>query len=392
MKKDLKKFLLASAFLGIAMGIDSAIFNNFLNDTFHITVSQRTLMEFPREFPGFLVVFVSGFLFFLGDVRIAAIANILAAAGLMGLGYLSGEFGFMVAWMTLFSMGQHLYMPVSSTIGMNLAEEGQLGKVLGKINGTNTATFLVTSLVIAGVFKWFTIDYKIAFTLQAMAYIASAITIFSMTPHKMVNKGFNMIVRKEYKLYYILCVVFGARKQIFITFGPWVLIKVFHQGVSTFAILGFVIAAIGIFAKPYIGHLIDKLGEKFVLASEAILLILICAGYGLAVWIFGNTATALYIVLGCFVVDQILVAAGMARATYLKKIAIKDEDVSPTLSLGISVDHIVSMIIPWFGGLLWDFAGYEWVFLCGAIIACVNLVLTRFIQVPDRKATGSKIA
>lgn len=384
MKSDLKKFLLASAFLGVAMGIDSAIFNNFLSDVFHITVSQRTLLEFPRELPGFLVVFVSGLLFFLGDVRIAAIANIFAAAGLMGLGYLSGEFGIMVGWMTLFSMGQHLYMPVSSTIGMNLAEEGQLGKVLGRINGINTAAFLVTSLVIAGVFKWFTIDYRIAFTIQAVAYIASAITIFTMTPHKMVQKGFKWIVRKEYNLYYLLCMVFGARKQIFITFGPWVLIKIFHQGVSTFAILGFVIAGIGIFAKPYIGHLIDELGEKFVLATEAILLMIICAGYGLAVWIFGDTTTALFVVLGCFVIDQILVAVGMARSTYLKKIAVTDSDVSPTLSLGISVDHLVSMIIPWFGGLLWDTVGYEWVFLCGAVIAGVNLILTRFIKIPKR--------
>lgn len=384
MKSDLKKFLLASAFLGVAMGIDSAIFNNFLSDVFHITVSQRTLLEFPRELPGFLVVFVSGLLFFLGDVRIAAIANIFAAAGLMGLGYLSGEFGIMVGWMTLFSMGQHLYMPVSSTIGMNLAEEGQLGKVLGRINGINTAAFLVTSLVIAGVFKWFTIDYRIAFTIQAVAYMASAITIFTMTPHKMVQKGFKWIVRKEYNLYYLLCMVFGARKQIFITFGPWVLIKIFHQGVSTFAILGFVIAGIGIFAKPYIGHLIDELGEKFVLATEAILLMIICAGYGLAVWIFGNTTTALFVVLGCFVIDQILVAVGMARSTYLKKIAVTDSDVSPTLSLGISVDHLVSMIIPWFGGLLWDTVGYEWVFLCGAVIAGVNLILTRFIKIPRR--------
>lgn len=384
MKSDLKKFLLASAFLGVAMGIDSAIFNNFLSDVFHITVSQRTLLEFPRELPGFLVVFVSGLLFFLGDVRIAAIANIFAAAGLMGLGYLSGEFGIMVGWMTLFSMGQHLYMPVSSTIGMNLAEEGQLGKVLGRINGINTAAFLVTSLVIAGVFKWFTIDYRIAFTIQAVAYMASAITIFTMTPHKMVQKGFKWIVRKEYNLYYLLCMVFGARKQIFITFGPWVLIKIFHQGVSTFAILGFVIAGIGIFAKPYIGHLIDELGEKFVLATEAILLMIICAGYGLAVWIFGNTTTALFVVLGCFVIDQILVAVGMARSTYLKKIAVTDSDVSPTLSLGISVDHLVSMIIPWFGGLLWDTVGYEWVFLCGAVIAGVNLILTRFIKIPKR--------
>ncbi len=386
MKSDLKKFLLASAFLGVALGINSAIFNNYLSDVFQITIGQRTLLEFPRELPGFLVVFVTGFLYFLGDVRIAAIANILAAAGLMGLGYLSGEFGFMVGWMTLFSMGQHLYMPVASNIGMNLAEDGNYGKVLGRINGINTATFLVTSLVIAGIFKWFKIEYHIAFAIQSLAYLAAAITIFTMTPQKVIHKGFKWVMKKEYNLYYMLCVVFGARKQIFITFGPWVLIKVFHQGVSTFAILGFVVAAIGIYSNPFIGHLIDRWGEKFVLAAEAILLIFVCAGYGLSVWIFGDTHTALFVVLACFVIDQVLVSVGMARSTYLKKIAVDNEDVYPTLSLGISMDHLVAMIIPWFGGLLWTLAGYEWVFLCGAGIACVNFILTRFIKIPAKVA------
>jgi len=125
--------MLASAFIGISQSIDASVFNNFLNDTFHLTVSQRTILEFPRELPGFLVVFVSGALLFLGDVRIASLANMLAAFGLLGLGHLSSDYYTMMMWMTVYSMGQHLFMPMSNSIGMNLAEEGNLGKVLGKI-------------------------------------------------------------------------------------------------------------------------------------------------------------------------------------------------------------------------------------------------------------------
>lgn len=36
----------------------------------------------------------------------------------------------------------------------------------------------------------------------------------------------------------------------------------------------------------------------------------------------------------------------------MKKIAVFPEDVSPTLSMGISLDHVVSMFIPWVGAII----------------------------------------
>jgi predicted MFS family arabinose efflux permease len=204
-----------------------------------------------------------------------------------------------------------------------------------------------------------------------------------MTPHKERNAGKRFFVKKEYTLFYWLSILYGARKQIFITFGPWVLIKVFNQGVTTFAMLGFIIAGIGIFFKPYVGALIDKRGERFVLASEAILLIVVCMGYALAGNLGLGIENALYITAACYILDQLLTAAGMARSTYLKKIAVEASDVSPTLSMGISMDHVVSMVVPWLGGLVWNVFGYEMVFVLGALIAVTNLFITRYIKIAE---------
>jgi predicted MFS family arabinose efflux permease len=384
-KRDLYLFLIASAFIGISQSIDSSVFNNFLNDTFNITVSQRTILEIPREFPGFMVVFVSGALLALGDVRIASIANILAAIGMMGLGYLSKSFGIMMIWMTIYSMGQHLYLPVSNSIGMNLADKNNMGKVLGRINGVNTAAFLVTSLITALLFRFVRVSYPMAYTVGAIAFLCSAVMIFKMTPHKVKGEGKRFFVKKHYSLFYVLSILYGARKQIFITFGPWVLIKIFNQGVTTFATLSFIIAAIGMFFKPLVGTLIDKKGERFVLAGEAILLIVVCMGYALAGKLGLGVNLALFITAGCYILDQLLTAAGMARSTYLKKTALCPEDVSPTLSMGISMDHMVSMVVPWLGGLVWTLFGYEMVFVLGACIALANLLATRFIKLPQEQ-------
>lgn len=382
-KKDFLLFMIASAILGISQSIDSSVFNNFLNDTFHLTVTQRTILEIPREFPGFMVVFVSGFLMFLGDVRIAAVANILAAIGMMSLGFLTKSYGGMIIWLTIYSMGQHLFMPVSNSIGMNMAEDGNIGKRLGQINSVNTLVFLATSLITALIFKNISVNYKVAFLIGAGAFFLSAALIFFMTPHKINVPKKKFVFRKEYSIFYILSILYGARKQIFITFGPWVLIKVFNQGVSTFAILGFIVAGIGIFFKPFIGHMIDKLGERAVLAGEACILIFICLGYAFSKSLMdtiGMGSSAIYIICGCFVLDQLLVAAGMARATYLKKIAVVAEDVSPTLSMGISIDHMVSMAVPFIGGFIWSSVGYEYVFIGGALIAIINLLVTSKIR------------
>lgn len=385
--RDLILFMLASAFVGISQSIDSAVFNNFLNDTFHVTVSQRTIMEFPREFPGFLVVFVSGLLIFMGDVRMASIANMLAALGMLGLGFLSRDFYVMTAWMTVYSMGTHLFMPLSNSIGMSLAEGSNMGKVLGRINGLNTAAFLVTSLVTALLFRYVRVNYSIAFTIGALAFVASSVMILMMKPHKPKVSGRKLFLRREYSLFYWLNVLYGARKQIFLTFGPWVLIKVFNQGVSTFAVLGFFIAGLGIVFKPFVGYLVDKKGERFVLAGEAAALIFICMGYAFAKpleTLIGLDRAALFITAGCFVIDQLLNAVTIARATYLRKIALRDEDVSPTLSMGISIDHVVAMVVPWLGSLVWNAFGYELVFILGACIAFINLLSTRRIKIVKR--------
>lgn len=378
-KRDFVLFLLASAAIGITQSIDTSFFNNFLNDNYQLTISQRTFLEIPREFPGFAVVFVTGLLFAFGDVRTAAVANLLGGIGALGMAFWSPEYLPMIGWLTVYSMGQHLFMPMSNSIGMNLASDGQMGRRLGQINAVNTAVFLATSLATAFLFKFIKIDYHLAFSLSAGAFFLSAILILMMKSHTGKRIGKRFVLRKEYKVFYGLSILFGARKQIFITFGPWVLIKVFGQGVATFAILSFIIAGLGIVFKPFIGYLIDSVGERFVLAGEAVSLIFVCLGYAFTQGLLetiGLGKIALYVICALFVLDQMLASVSMARATYVKKIALNTEDVSPTLSMGISIDHIVSMFIPFLGGFVWNVLGYEYVFVVGAGIATLNLLLT----------------
>jgi nitrate/nitrite transporter NarK len=159
-------------------------------------------------------------------------------------------------------------------------------------------------------------------------------------------------VRREYRLFYWLNVLYGTRKQIFLTFAPWVLVTVFQQKTQVLATLLTIGGIIGIFFRPMLGKAIDKLGERFILASEAVILIFVCLGYGFARNIFPEE-TALFIVFACYIVDQVVIAVTIARATYMQKIAVAPEDVSQTLTMGVSIDHIFSIFIAVLGGVVW---------------------------------------
>jgi predicted MFS family arabinose efflux permease len=136
---------------------------------------------------------------------------------------------------------------------------------------------------------------------------------------------------------------------------------------------------IGIFFKPMLGRAIDKLGERFILTAEAVILIFVCLGYGLAKDIFSETV-ALITVFTCYIVDQLLMSVSMARATYLKKIAVRPEDVHQTLTMGVTIDHAFSITIALLGGFLWIKLGYQYVFLLGAFIAVLNAVSALMIK------------
>ena len=386
-ERDFILFLLVGVFLGIAQSIDGSTLNNFLKERFDMMILQRSALEIPRELPGFLVFIVIGFLYALGDIRIAVIANICAAVGMLLLGIIPPVFSIALLCIFVYSSGQHIYMPLSNTIAMSFASDNRLGRKLGQVSAANTAALVVSSGLLWLLFQFTKVSFAITFTIGAAAFVAAAILLGMMNPNRTAKLNTRFVFRKEYRLFYWLSVLYGARKQIFITFGPWVLVDVFKQKVTTMTILFFIISVLNIAFRPFTGYLIDKIGEIFVLGSEAFILFIVCLGYTFATDILPLNG-AIVLISICYITDQLFSSASMARATYLRKIAIKDEDVSPTLSLGISIDHIMSMFLPVMGGFVWygsGSSGYKYVFLGGAVVAVLNFFSTRFVKIPEKR-------
>jgi predicted MFS family arabinose efflux permease len=260
--RELKFFALASIVMGIAYSIYDSTFNNFVNDRFALTGFQRSLMELPRELPGFLVVFISALLWFLCSRRLGGFALLLGAVGILLIGYSSPTYAILLLNLFIYSVGQHLFIPLSSSIGMELAHEGQTGRRLGQLNALrNFATILGSFVVFLG-FRYLGFHYQHSFFLTAVGLVLAAIFMFQMKPVAVQKPKTFLKLHKEYRLYYLLNILTGSRKQIFMTFAPWVIVTIFKQPTQTIATLMTLGGVIGILFQPVLGRAIDRFGEN----------------------------------------------------------------------------------------------------------------------------------
>ena len=380
--RQLMLFLLGTVGVGLSMGLAEISFNNFLSDTYNMDAMSRGELEFPRELPGFLVAAFAGILFFWSELKMAVLAMVLMAFGLAGLGYYGDHYGLMLTSMIIWSIGMHMQMPVTRTIALQLARDGRGATMLGRLGGIRTGAAIVGSVLLWMGLGETSLGYLPVFALAALVSLASGYSYLVMRPIKgHTGNRPTFIIRKRYTLFYLLNILFGARKQIFITFGPWVLIKIFGEPVSTIAWLYLVSSVIGMFFSPQLGKLIDRFGERLVLMIDAVLLVGVCLGYGFAAEM-GLGSWAVNIIYASFVMDLVLFNVSIARTTYASKIAARKDDLTATLSLGVTIDHAVSMSIPTLGGLVWVLYGYQYVFVGAAVVAVLTLVTTGFISVP----------
>jgi predicted MFS family arabinose efflux permease len=380
--RELGLFVMAFMAMGVAYSIVDSTFNNFLNERFALGGFARSFLEFPRELPGLMVAFVTALLWFLPSRRLASLSMVLGGAGVLLMGFASSSYAFMVLWLFVYSLGQHLFLPLASSIGMELAREGKAGRRLGQLNAIrNLAAIFGSFLVFAG-FKFLGLTFRHTFALSAAAFALAAVFLFLMKPDRAQPPELHLKLHREYGLYYFLSVVYGSRKQLFLTFAPWVLVTVFRQPTQTIATLLTLGGVIGIAFQPLLGWAIDRFGERLVLVCEAVLLVFVCSGYGFAREVF-TERTAFLIACGCFLLDQMLMSVNMARSTYMKKIAIDPSHVQPALTLSVSIDHVFSIAVALLGGLVWKVAGYQYVFLMGAGIAFLNFLAALRVKVPE---------
>ncbi|MDR0495693.1 MAG: MFS transporter [Treponema sp.] len=389
-------FLSALALSGIAMGLYRGIQDNFLAEIVRIEAFGRGITEFFRELPGLFLILFLAWMYRFSENRIFKIGMALMTAALAGLvltGLMPGGFfptlagkASIIFLMVLYSCGEHILMPVRSSIAMNLARENKGGSSLGVTgalgHGGSIAGFLIVSAVFfilsrLGVEKLpqFRIVYAAAAFLMLLSFLASA----AIRDDGVKIERRRFYFDKKFRKFYMLEVFYGARKQVFITFAPYVLILNYKATTSVISLLLAISAVCGFFASPLIGKLIDRVGYRAVMIGDTLILIVVCFLYGYSHRIF-PMHMAFYVICANYVLDAIISVASMASNVYVQDIAENHEEITATLSTGISVNHVISIIIALLGGLIWKFFGIELLFSLSAFLGLLNSLYAASIK------------
>ena len=341
--------------IALANGLGDGIFSNYFNEVFHINSVQRGFIEVPRESPGVLCMVAVAALGFLGTVRMTIVSQILSLIGLVVLGFFSPSYGVMLVFLFIHSLGSHLFMPLNDSISMSLASAGiftfQSKKIIPFILASG---FLVLAIFLLFLFL------RIMKTEETV-------------------KNHRLLFRKRYLPYYVLTLAYGCQKRIRIIFAPWVIIKLLEQGADTVALLTIATHFMGTLAAPAIGRMLDRLGTRKMLCIEAGYIAVAFSAMGLisgmlADGTLSKSGPQAFLVFGAYILCILFEQFNMVHSFMMRSIALDKSEVTRTLSVGLSVDHIMAIIASPVMGLVWESLGVQYVFYLAALSASFQLI------------------
>ncbi|MDR0475066.1 MAG: MFS transporter [Treponema sp.] len=388
------QFLWVLALSGIAYGLYRGIQDNYLSEMLNIDEFERGIVEFFRETPGLLVMMILALMYRFSATRIFKIGLAFMTAGLAGMLFFSTSFTGMkfvfVIFMVVFSTGEHINMPIRTTISLDLAKQEKSGMSLGISSAIGQMGHIAGFLMVTGAFFFFSrndfertdiLPYRVIFAASSALMILSVMISLAMKETTTQTKRRRFYFHKKFFKYYMLEVFYGARKQIFLTFGPYVLIRhpYYNADTSVISLLMAICAIFGFFFSPLVGKLIDRLGYKFIMVTDTLILIVVCLLYGFAHIIFPKEI-AFIVVCANYILDSIISLGSMASNVYVQRIASNKEEVTATLSTGISVNHLISITIALMGGWIWRKTGIEVLFSLSAVLGIINSIYAATIK------------
>ena len=283
-------------------------------------------------------------------------------------------------------------MPIRQGLAMQLAKEGNAGQSLGFLTGVMNFGSVSGSIIVAALFytgtNFFNLQEAFLFNILWIMIIIlmtiSVISTFSKNAPQIPSKRPRLYFNRKFSKFYALELFYGARKQIFLTFAPYVLIREYDFSTAAMAGLLGICAFINIFGAPMIGRLTDRWGYKNTMVWDTVILFFVCLMYGFAGDIFPKNI-AFWIVAVNFILDAVLSTTSLATNIYVKTLSASQDELTSTLSTGISINHLIAIISAPIGGWIWMKFGIGWLFSFSAVMAICNTLFA--MTIPCEKKT-----
>ncbi len=363
---------------GVGVGCFAAAMNNFLSGIYQMDSVERGWLEFFRELPGLALVFLLAILHKVSDWKVIRLGTMISMAG-AALLLIPADKLSVTVFIMLWSLGEHLVMPIRSAVAMRVANPGCEGRSLGLLTGVMNFGSVAGSLLVAVIFYAGTVYFvqseavlfNVLWGVIIFLMLASTISTFTKDAPREPTRRPRLYFNRKFGKYYALELFYGARKQIFLTFAPYVLIKEYSFTTAGMALLLGICAFINIFAAPAIGRLTDKWGYRNTMIWDTVVLCFVCLAYGFAGKIFA-LQIATCVVCVNFVLDAVISTTALATNIYVKTLAHDRDELTATLATGISINHLISILTAPLGGWIWSKFGVEYLFVFASVMAIGN--------------------
>jgi len=387
-----KLFLLSILITGFSYGIYKGMLDNFLAEVVMLGEFDRGIAEFFREIPGILLIFILAIFYMFSAEMLYKLGAVIMLVGMGMHAVLPPSRVLMILAIFVYSIGEHIQIGMKSTLSLQYAKPGCGGAAQGAQNAVNQIGTLVGFVLIVFAFSAFgkqpyTEFFWVATVLAAISMVY-ALRLSGKSETDKAKSRFYF--HKKYYKYYMLEMFYGARKQVFLMFGPYVLILFYGASASTISLLFAISAIVCFFASPVVGRIIDRLGYKIVMVSDTLILVIVCFFYGFAHHLFPRDV-AFVVCCVNYILDAVISMASMATNLYVQDLSDSPEEVKATISTGVSINHVITIFIAIFGGWIWQTLGIELLFICSAVLGLCNSAYAATIKMKDGKLAEKQL-
>jgi predicted MFS family arabinose efflux permease len=353
----------------VGLQVWRTLFNNFAVEVVHLEGNHIGIIQAVREIPGFLALLVIYIILIIKEHRLSALSIAILGLG-VGITGIFPSYTGLIATTMIMSFGFHYFETTNQSLTLQYFDQNSSPLVIGKLKSYGAAANIAVGISIY--FFTYILSYKATFGLIGFVIVIVGIWGILQNPTRegLPLQHKKMIFKKRYWLYYFLTFMSGARRQIFVAFAVFLLVKKFEFSIQDITMLFVLNNTINYFLNPLIGKAIIRFGERRVLSLEYFSLIIVFIGYA-----FVESKSVIAIL---YVFDHIFFNFSMGIRTYFQKIG-DPKDIAPSMAVGFTINHIAAVIIPALGGLMW-ILDYRIPFIAGAVMSAISLSFVQFIK------------
>ncbi len=371
LKQDPMFRFLAVLTISSTVGLQAwrTLFNNFAVEVAGLQGNHIGMIQSFREIPGFLALLAIFILLVIKEHRLSALSIIVLGFGVGITGFFPSFSGLLITTLIM-SFGFHYYETTNQSLTLQYFDQKTSPWIFGKLRSYAAASNIAIGLAIFVISTQ--LSYEQIYLLIGILILFAGIWGIRQNPTRqdIVPQRKKMILKKRYWLYYFLTFMAGARRQIFIAFAVFLLVKKFNFTVQEITLLFVINNLINYFLSPLIGKAIIKFGERAVLSVEYSSLIVIFVLYAFI--------EQKWLVAVLYILDHIFFNFSIAIRTYFQKVG-DPKDIAPSMAVGFTINHIAAVIIPAVGGILW-MVDYKIPFLAGAVMSLISFMAVQLIR------------